>query len=80
MVTMMADAAELRAQWGANIRKAREARGYALTDVAKWAGVAYQSVQDWEAGKSSPTATNQARLCALFDLTRDELFPIGDVA
>ena len=76
---MMADAPH-RAVWAANIRKAREQHDLTLVDVADAVGVAYQSVQDWERGKSSPGPTNQARLCALFNLTRDDLFPLDAVA
>lgn len=67
-----------RPVWGALLRNARESHGLTLSDVGAECGVTYQSVQDWETGRSAPTPQNQARLCNLYGLTRDELFPISD--
>lgn len=73
-------AARPRVMWGAHLRATRETAGLTLADVAEDVGVTYQAVQGWEADLSRPGPENQARLCALFGKSRDELFPLDEVA
>ena len=51
---------------GRRIRSLREARGFTLQELAKELGIRYQSLREWEIGRTSPSVDNIGRLSDIF--------------
>lgn len=58
---------------GANIMKARKAKGYTQMTLADALGVSFQAVSNWERGQTCPDIANLSALSRLLDLSIDEL-------
>lgn len=54
---------------GEKIRRCRKAKGMSQQKLAEEMGIQYQSVQDWERGKTRPSLDKVVRLCEIFDVT-----------
>ena len=64
---------EIRARLAANVRKAREAKGWSQEDFADRAGIHRTYVSDIERGRRNPTITVVEKLAGPFELTASEL-------
>ena len=58
---------------GANIMKARKAKGYTQMTLADALGVSFQAVSNWERGQTCPDIANLSALSRVLDLSIDEL-------
>ena len=58
---------------GANIKKARKAKGYTQMTLADALGVSFQAVSNWERGQTCPDIANLSELSRVLDLSVDEL-------
>ena len=58
---------------GANIMKARKAKGYTQMTLADALGVSFQAVSNWERGQTCPDIANLSELSRVLDLSVDEL-------
>lgn len=58
---------------GANIMKARKAKGYTQMMLADALGVSFQAVSNWERGQTCPDIANLSELSRLLDISIDEL-------
>ena len=58
---------------GANIMKARKAKGYTQMTLADALGVSFQAVSNWERGQTCPDIANLSTLSRLLDISIDEL-------
>ena len=58
---------------GANIMKARKAKGYTQMTLADALGVSFQAVSNWERGQTCPDIANLSALSRLLDISIDEL-------
>lgn len=58
---------------GANIMKARKAKGYTQMTLADALGVSFQAVSNWERGQTCPDIANLSVLSRLLDISIDEL-------
>ena len=58
---------------GANIMKARKAKGYTQMTLADALGVSFQAVSNWERGQTCPDIANLSELSRVLDLSIDEL-------
>lgn len=58
---------------GANIMKARKAKGYTQMTLADALGVSFQAVSNWERGQTCPDIANLSELSRLLDISIDEL-------
>ena len=58
---------------GANIMKARKAKGYTQMTLADALGVSFQAVGNWERGQTCPDIANLSELSRVLDLSIDEL-------
>lgn len=70
------------AAFSARLRSLRASRQESQEDVARVARVSQGTVGNWEAGKSSPSVPELARLCDYYDVSADYLsgrseFPSG---
>jgi transcriptional regulator with XRE-family HTH domain len=73
------DPEELRAEWGVNIRLAREAAKLTQAKLGASCGVNQSTVAKWEKGSISPTRQNMVRLADVLGIEARNLFPL-DVA
>lgn len=64
---------EIRARLAANVRKAREAKGWSQEDFADRAGIHRTYVSDIERGRRNPTITVVEKLARPFEMTASEL-------
>ncbi|OYW22630.1 helix-turn-helix domain-containing protein [Sphingomonas sp. 32-62-10] len=64
---------EIRARLAANVRKAREAKGWSQEDFADRAGIHRTYVSDIERGRRNPTITVVEKLAGPFEMTASEL-------
>lgn len=64
---------EIRARLAANVRKAREAKGWSQEDFADRAGIHRTYVSDIERGRRNPTITVVEKLACPFEMTASEL-------
>ncbi len=64
---------EIRARLAANVRKAREAKGWSQEDFADRAGIHRTYVSDIERGRRNPTITVVEKLASPFEMTASEL-------
>ena len=64
---------EIRARLAANVRKAREAKGWSQEDYADRAGIHRTYVSDIERGRRNPTITVVEKLARPFEMTASEL-------
>ncbi|MFM9829754.1 MAG: helix-turn-helix domain-containing protein [Sphingomonas sp.] len=64
---------EIRARLAANLRKAREAKGWSQEDFADRAGIHRTYVSDIERGRRNPTITVVEKLAGPFEMTASEL-------
>lgn len=62
---------------GEKIRRCRKAKGLSQQRLAEELGIQYQSVQDWERGKTRPSLDKVVRLCEIFDVTSTWLLHPG---
>lgn len=62
---------------GEKIRRCRKAKGLSQQKLAEELGIQYQSVQDWERGKTRPSLDKVVRLCEIFDVTSTWLLHTG---
>lgn len=58
---------------GEAIRKAREAKGYTIPDLVRKAGVAFQTLHNWEKGISYPNVVYLIPVADALGVTLDEL-------
>lgn len=59
---------------GANIARLRQAKGLSVRDVQKWFGFEEpQAVYKWQQGKTLPSVDNLYALCALLEVSMEEL-------
>lgn len=58
---------------GANIMKARKAKGYTQMTLADALGVSFQAVSNWERGQTCPDIANLSELSRVLDISIDEL-------
>ena len=58
---------------GANIMKARKAKGYTQMTLADALGVSFQAVSNWERGQTCPDIANLSELSRVLNLSIDEL-------
>ena len=58
---------------GANIMKARKAKGYTQMTLADALGVSFQAVSNWERGQTCPDIANLSALSRVLDISIDEL-------
>lgn len=58
---------------GANIMKARKAKGYTQMSLADALGVSFQAVSNWERGQTCPDIANLSELSRVLDISIDEL-------
>ncbi len=58
---------------GANIMKARKAKGYTQMSLADELGVSFQAVSNWERGQTCPDIANLSELSRVLDISIDEL-------
>ena len=58
---------------GANIMKARKAKGYTQMTLAAALGVSFQAVSNWERGQTCPDIANLSELSRVLNLSIDEL-------
>ena len=58
---------------GANIMKARKAKGYTQMTLADALGVSFQAVSNWERGQTCPDIANLSELSRVLDLSIDAL-------
>ena len=58
---------------GANIMKARKAKGYTQMTLADALGVSFQAVSNWERGQTCPDIANLSELTRVLNLSIDEL-------
>ena len=49
-------------------------------ELAEKIGVSWQTVSEWESGRQQPRMVHLRALCAVLDVTADELLGGGDVA
>lgn len=56
---------ELRARWGANLRRERRRAGVSVTELARGLGATRASVWNWEEGKHAPTFGNRRLIAEL---------------
>ena len=64
---------EIRARLAANVRKAREAKGWSQEDFADRAGIHRTYVSDIERGRRNPTISVVEKLARPFEITASEL-------
>lgn len=64
---------KIRARLAANVRKAREAKGWSQEDFADRAGIHRTYVSDIERGRRNPTITVVEKLARPFEMTASEL-------
>jgi len=62
---------------GEKIRRCRKAKGFSQQKLAGELGIQYQSVQDWERGKTRPSLDKVVRLCEIFGVTSTWLLHPG---
>lgn len=62
---------------GEKIRRCRKAKGFSQQKLAGELGIQYQSVQDWERGKTRPSLDKVVRLCEIFGVTSTWLIHPG---
>lgn len=55
------------------IRAARVNAGYSQEEAAKKLNVGVKTIQNWEAGATSPRADKMADICALYKCTLDDI-------
>ena len=55
------------------LRELRRRKLLTQRDLADAVGVRYQTVQTWEAGTNTPRAAAMRKLCAVLEVTPDEL-------
>jgi transcriptional regulator with XRE-family HTH domain len=66
---------------GQRIKEAREALGISQEQLAARLGIAFQSVQQWEAGKTTPRATRMRKLATVLGKTPTWLqFGVGSTS
>lgn len=70
----------LRAQWGVNIRVAREAKDLTQAKLGELCGVNQSTVAKWERGTISPTRGNMVKLGEILGCDAREMFPLELVA
>ena len=58
---------------GANIMRARKAKGYTQMTLADALGVSFQAVSNWERGQTCPDIANLSQLSQVLDISIDEL-------
>lgn len=59
---------------GRNIARLRRAKGLSVRDVQKWFGFEEpQAIYKWQQGKSLPSVDNLYALCALLEVSVEEL-------
>lgn len=59
---------------GRNIARLRQARGLSVRDVQNWFGFEEpQAIYKWQQGKSLPSVDNLYALCALLEVSVEEL-------
>lgn len=59
---------------GENIARLRRARGLSVRDVQKWFGFEEpQAIYKWQQGRSLPSVDNLYALCALLEVSVEEL-------
>src|SRR3990170_6149465 len=59
------------------LRRCRKAKGLSQQKLAEELGIQYQSVQDWERGKTRPSLDKVVRLCEIFGVTSTWLLHPG---
>lgn len=69
---------DLDRQLGARLKALREARGWALAELATHAGVSKAMISKVERGESSPTAALLGRLSAALELTVSQLLAMAE--
>ncbi len=77
---MKAKPDKLRAQWGVNIREAREVAGLTQAKLGDACGVNQSTVAKWEHGTIGPTGANMVRLAKILSADAREMFPLELVA
>lgn len=58
-----------------NIRQAREHRNWSQSELAGKIGTTNVNISRWEHGKTFPSSYYRQRLCGIFDMETEELFP-----
>lgn len=54
---------------GQRIREAREASGFTQVELAEKVGVAFQSIQQWESGRTTPRTPKMRKLATVLNRT-----------
>lgn len=62
------------------LKRERQKRGWSQQHIAELVGIDINTVSRWERGVSFPTRSIQPKLCALFDMTIQELGLFSDIA
>lgn len=62
------------------LRELRRRKLLTQRELAEAAGTTYQSVQRWESGESAPRPAAMRKLCAVLDVTAEELLAALDQA
>ena len=58
---------------GESIKNARVAKGYTISDLARKAGITFQTLYKWETGKTYPNVFNLIPIADVLGVTLDEL-------
>jgi len=64
---------------GARLREARRAKGFTQKELAQRVGARHNSISNWEKGLNVPGLAVIERLCAVLDVTPNDLYCIGGV-
>ncbi|HHD11061.1 MAG TPA: XRE family transcriptional regulator [Deltaproteobacteria bacterium] len=63
---MVKEGGDPKKERGRRIRSLRESRGLTLQELAARLGIKYQSLREWETGRTSPSVDNIGRLSDIF--------------
>jgi transcriptional regulator with XRE-family HTH domain len=55
------------------IKKARVAKGYTISDLARKTGITFQTLDKWEKGKNYPNVYNLIPIADALNISLDEL-------
>lgn len=58
---------------GEAIRKARKSKGYTISDLARKAGITFQTLIKWEKGDTYPNLFNLIPIADVLNISLDEL-------
>lgn len=64
---------------GKNIRKFRKEKKYSVKEISEYLGISFQSVYNWENGRSYITIDHFIELCNLLNVSYDDLIVLKNV-